>query len=482
MTTGTPTRRRNGHRTTSSTPGGLTSSSRSSALITSLPTVRRARRRRVLTDIGAGTALGAVVLALLGIVPSAMPDLGGGPSAAEDPDPLFVPVIGDDDADDTLGPAFGEDVAAEDDPSTVAVGITAADTSRFVALPTTRVLDTRDGSAADPGETVEADVGPHVPGHATAVAVSVTVLGALDPGVVTASLDRGPVAVVDVGRPMTTAVAFVPRAEGDVLTLATAGGGHLVVDVIGYFVADGPTSAGRFVPVEVTTVAELLTAVDGREATYGVDDGAYGALPVEEVGSVVVRIRADVGDEGGVVRVGSEPDALANMMMWSATTGDGRTRQGTAVVDLNEIGQWSLSYEGGTALSVDLIGYFTNARAPVAADGLFVATDAAVVFDGRVEAGTPIVIDAAPSIDQPIGAVGVVITAVAADVGTVAAHRPDGRPGSGTVFVGGGIVRNEATIVPTDAEGRLTLASSVDADIRVERNGYFTGPGADLGG
>jgi hypothetical protein len=142
----------------------------------------------------------------------------------------------------------------------------AATTGRFVALGPVRLLDTRvDGStlAGHEVRTVDATV-LGVPRSASALVVEVTGI----------SVD-GWFAVWQAGRPWpgtstvntgssgtpTTASAIVPLTDGR-LSLTSSTGGHVVVDVTGWFTGhDAPeTSDGLFVPISPTRVLDTRGA------------------------------------------------------------------------------------------------------------------------------------------------------------------------------------------------------------------------------
>ncbi len=319
------------------------------------------------------------------------------------------------------------------------VGALPVGTTRFVPVSGDPVVDTRAGQPQAPGNRLIVEVGDVVSPDASAVMLAVNVIGAPGEGPVALKFDQGSVTVDDVG-PMLSELLIVPRRSATDLVITNGAGGHVVVNVVGQFVASGPTTAGRFVPVAPATIGTLITAVEGRSATFGTAE--LGLLPERGVGQVLVRIRADVGDQGGIVRVGSAPDNLTRQLMWGPTSGADRTRMGFAVVSPDQLGQWSLDYNGGSELAADLLGYFTDDQAENSTAGLFVPL---------------------PSTRFTGGDLGVLV--------------PDGTTVSAAaVTVDRGRTRT-AVITPTDRDGRIAVPSDPAVELVLETTGYFLGDG-----
>lgn len=364
----------------------------------------------------------------------------------------------------TAGPATNVDTGAAG----------AAEASRFVDIATTRVLDTRSTSPVVPGGTASVNVGAQVPAEASAVAVTVSVLAPETTGLVTAALDAGPVTVADLASPMASNVVFVPRDTGEDLTITSVPGGHVVVDVIGYFVPSGPTAGGRFVPVAPQAIGRLWTETQGREVTLSpLGDG--GPLPSEGVASLLVRVRADVGDEGGEVRIGPDPDDLVNVTLWAPTTEGDRTRQGLALVTLDELGQLSLAYEGGVEINIDVLGYVTSDDAEVSSAGLYVPVDPTVLVGDTIGARQPLTVDPAAALGLQEAPAAVMLTVIAQSErpGELLTYSPtQGQPRSATLNLGDGF-RSGATITPASADGTVVVFTDVEAEVTIETTGYF---------
>lgn len=148
--------------------------------------------------------------------------------------------------------------------------------SRFVALPPTRVLDTRNGigaPAVKPGP--DSTVVLHVTGvggvptsGVTAVALNVTATEATAPGWVqvfpTNQAAIGASSNLNVENEGQTIpnMVVVPVGDGGNVSIYTQSGTHLLADVLGYFVASGAATDGRYVAVAPTRL--LDTRGDGN--------------------------------------------------------------------------------------------------------------------------------------------------------------------------------------------------------------------------
>ncbi|MGH9133383.1 MAG: sortase domain-containing protein [Ilumatobacteraceae bacterium] len=136
-----------------------------------------------------------------------------------------------------------------------------ARSGRFVALPSAhRVIDTRSTAIVQPGEAVVVDVASVVPADASSVVVNLTTTGTLAWGFFTCyplDADSPPeTSNLNVNGPgQTRAAAAVVKvtAAGNVrgFKVWSFGGGHVIVDVAGYYTGDGSplSSTGLFVPM-----------------------------------------------------------------------------------------------------------------------------------------------------------------------------------------------------------------------------------------
>lgn len=447
-------------------------------LITSLQSPAAVRLRRWLF----GCAL-VITHLLIGGAGYALSTSGGGPvesvtapaveqaAAQTAADPVSASTTEDNTEPGTIS---SEIAGAEDGVEATVAPIAETSTSRFVDIPTARVIDTRPSGPVAENGTASVDLTPHISPDATAVALSISVIEPLVAGPVTAKIDYGAVSVADLSAPMSSNLVIVPRATANELTMSLAGGGHLIVDIAGYFEPAASSAAGRFIPVAPQPIGRLWTETQGRETTLAVAES--GLVPSTGVGSVIIRLRADVGDSGGRVRLGSGPDDLSNMVMWSPTSEGDRTRHGLAIVSLDDLGQLSMAYEGGTEINIDLLGYFTDDDAEVSSTGLFVPLPTTPLFDGRLASQTTTPIDVAGSLGTGanVSAVALTIIANADKPGSLFTYNAEvGLPRSTTLDVGGSVARATATAQAIDASGRALLFADVDTSVRIETTGYF---------
>ncbi len=282
-----------------------------------------------------------------------------------------------------------------------------ARTSRLVAQAPQRVLDTRDGDLPAPGTALTVTAGP----SQTAVAASITVFGTEQAGAVIADGGAGPVTVTEIGGAgaSVTNLIVLPIINGGFTVQSTAGG-HLVVDIVGGFEESGETTAGRFVPVDDIQVAQLETAVDGRETDLALQT----AVPADAA-AVLVRIDADVGADGGRVLLGPATDQYDQMLMWGPATEGNLQRRGLVLLQPSELGNLQLRYDGGSVLTAEVVGYFTGQSASSATTGLYVPSGPRVIHQGSAAAGSPI---AVAGIEPPDG-IALVTTAASAGPGEV---------------------------------------------------------------
>jgi hypothetical protein len=260
------------------------------------------------------------------------------------------------------------------------------------------------------------------------------------------------------------------------LELSAAGGGHLVVDLVGWFEPSGPTAAGRLVPVAPHVISALTTATDGREATVAAPDDP--ALPARGLGALLLRVVADVGDNGGRVRLGPAAGERTSSMMWAPPSGPDRIRSGLAIVPLDDTGAFAYDYEGGSRIEVEVLGYMTDESAEISTAGLFVPHDPVAVVAGPVVAGTSAAAPVAALLDASPAAIGQVLltlTGTAESQGAITAAAPGADPPTVAVLgIGGGRPRNGAGPVPVDARGIVSLSSDVDVTLVAVATGYFT--------
>lgn len=299
--------------------------------------------------------------------------------------PVVVPVV----ADESFAPDVIEPLA------TVPAGA-----ARFVAGPPIRVLDTRDGDVPTP----DAEFRLAVP-QSDSLAFSVSIIGSERSGTVLFDGRRGTVEALRLPGPgaITTNLTIVPVSDGEV-TVRSSAGGHLVIDVVGAFEpVDAPVAAGRFVAVDRYRIGRLITADEGRELELPlsgrawIDDIAYDAEGSQTLGpdydlsdatAVLALITADVAGEGGAIRIGPAHGEYGQMLMWGPASGEDRIRQGLAILTPTPDGLAALRYDGGSELTVEVLGYFTGDVAPEGDDGLLLPPRPQTLVTTEIPAGS----------------------------------------------------------------------------------------------
>lgn len=279
----------------------------------------------------------------------------------------------------------------------------AATPAAFVPLPVPqRLLDNRATGAVAGGTSVSVNVTGAAPlpanGAATAVVLNVTVLGPAGAGFWTvwphdaampnasnlnvdeqASLQGGALAVAN--------LVTVPVGSSGLVDVFSETGGYLLVDMLGYYTPAATAAAGRF-----QALAAPVRAVDTRLANRIVDPGSTTEYRVPNAaGAAAVALNVTTIALGSgywtVFPAGvGAPDA-SNLN----STGLGHVVANQVVVPVDADGDFQVFSSGGGHLIVDVVGTFTGAGAPVAADGLFVALDRPTRFlDTRVAALNPL--------------------------------------------------------------------------------------------
>jgi hypothetical protein len=292
-----------------------------------------------------------------------------------------------------------------------------------------------------------------LPAGVDAVAVQVTVTDTRRAGVVSLDAGAGPVEAIEVAAPgaTTTNLVVLPVADRN-LSVSHGPGGGLTVRLVGTFAAAPASGAGRFVARPPVRVAHLDTAQDGRRLT--IPAATYGARP--GIRAALVLVSAEVGEVPARLLVGRQPSAVAERMAWGGAVDAATQRRGLALVPVNAAGEFSMRYEHGTALDVDVLGWFTGPGAPLREGALLVPAPARTVIDGRVSRK-------GAEIAAPHEATGALLN-LAADPGVAGDLAPD------DVAVASG--RTLAVVVDA-ARGRVHLDALRAIRARVDVLGYF---------
>lgn len=233
---------------------------------------------------------------------------------------------------------------------------------RFVAVDPSRLVDTRSGGALAPGDAITVPLPPGVAADATALAVNVTSVNDLQPGFVeswpagTSAAGTSFLNVNGSGQP--AAAAAIQPVSADGLTLMTSAGGHLVVDVVGWFTGSSAPSASEGLFVPLTPRRLLDSRTDGSRLWA---DGTI-ELPVPgdvtAASSIVTNVTIVQADWRGFVTAFAAGTPRPNTSAVNAIQHD-HTVANLAITPASTRG---LSYYslGGTHLLVDATGLFTG--------------------------------------------------------------------------------------------------------------------------
>lgn len=280
----------------------------------------------------------------------------------------------------------------------------------FTGVTPTRIVDTRRGlgplnRAVETEEIVDIPLAGSavVPAAATSVAMNVTIVGAAKSGyaqvypTMWAPVDGSSSINLDrIGQILPNFV-ISPIGNNRTVSVYLPSGGHLLVDVLGYFVptTSGTVSAGRMVATAPARVLDTRQSAAGRPdllpsgwvdhrpaagESVAVEFRPASGIPATGVAAVVVNVTATGSPADGYVTAypdGAPPDASTLNLT------AGSTHANTAVVPLGADGRIRLFTSAGAHLIVDLIGYVTDATSPAKATGLFVPLSPARVVDSR---------------------------------------------------------------------------------------------------
>ncbi len=354
---------------------------------------------------------------------------------------------------------------------------------RFEASPQ-RILDTRTSGILAPASTRSVPV-PGLPAEGVAaVLVNVTATEGLGtgfvtvygggawPGTSTLNLDR-------VGQTVAN-LTLVPVASDGSITVYSQPSTHLVIDLVGRFVATPSAIEGRFVPVAPARLLDTRSgAVRPAGSTTDVSVAGQGGVPATGVGAAVVTITSTESTGVGFVA------AFARGTAWPGTSTLNVDRAGQdipnlAVVPLGADGSISLLNQPPTHLIVDVVGYVTGTGATSGGSGLLLLGSPTRVLDTRtgpkpVAASTqtvpagPVVALAGPAL------VNLTLTETAAR-GFVTAWSGQGpRPGTSNLNASGpDATTASAAFVERAPSGTTAVYVQPSAHLVVDRLGVFT--------
>lgn len=236
---------------------------------------------------------------------------------------------------------------------------------RFEPTSPRRLIDTRAGAPLAPGGELTVVLPPGVAADASALALNVTSVGDTRPGHLSARPAGAPAGTptsfVNLnGSGAAVAAAVIVPASPNGVTITSFGGGHVVVDVVGWFTGpSAPESAdGLFVPA--TPRRALDTRVTAPRLQPG---GTIEIAAPAGAAAVVTNVTAVDADWQGYVS--AYPAGTARPS--TSTVNPGFHDHIVANLAITRASDRGLAYFalGGTDLVVDVTGFFTGT--PVAA-------------------------------------------------------------------------------------------------------------------
>jgi hypothetical protein len=377
--------------------------------------------------------------------------------------------------------------------------------TKFNPLAPRRILDTRPGasinySGAKPGidgvvsVPIPTDLSPRGSAFIGAVVLNVTITDATAPGYVTAYSassalpNASNLNVSYPGQTIANLVTVQTGADGQV-NLFTSNGGHLIVDLVGYYDQAATSRDGRLATAPAPTrildtrpgaLINYAGAKPAADSTLVMQVSGRNGLPATGIRAVVLNVTAAEATAPGFITVwpeGSRPNA-SNLNL----DRPGQTLPNQVIVPLGPDGAVRLYSERGAHLIVDVTGWFTDSSASNGFTGLFVPVSPYRHLETRPSNR----LTAGGTVDVQIGDVGHVPTslfllAVSANVtavdatatGYVTAYPPAATPpnASNLNVEAGQTVPNHVT-VGLD-KGRIRLFTERGTHLLVDVNGYY---------
>jgi peptidoglycan hydrolase-like protein with peptidoglycan-binding domain len=382
--------------------------------------------------------------------------------------------------------------------------------SAYVAMPTSeRLLDTRSSTPVPADGTISVNVTGDAPlpatGTITAAVLNLTVTPPAGPGFWTVwphTSTRPEASNLNIDElqflagNVTPNLVTVPVGADGVVDIYASGGGHVIVDLLGYYTPATTATAGRFEPLAAPTRVLDTRGVSrfapGETRAFTVP-GAAGAS------AVAVNLTAITNAAGfwQVSALGSPPPNTSNL---NSPAGFSAAIANQAIVTVDGGGSISIYSQSGGDLLIDLIGTYTGTGAASSSSGLFVPmTSPTRIVDTRSAGLNPLGGATRPSLnnsfevsvaDKP--AIGrtdvsaVVLNATTVDtlrigfitVGTAGASDPNSLPTTSTMNVvrPSQMLANHA-MVPVSTRG-FSMFTETGGHLLADLAGYFTGSAA----
>ncbi len=284
----------------------------------------------------------------------------------------------------------------------------------------------------------------------------------------------------------------VPVGADGVVDVYTSGGGHVIVDLLGYYSAADTATAGRFQPLPAPTrvmdTRRVATFAPGETRGFAIP-GAAGA------NAVAVNLTSITSRPGywQVYPTGSAAPATSNL---NSPAGINAVAANQALVTVDAGGNINIYSEQGGDLIIDVVGTYTGPGAPASSVGLFVPTTSPTrIVDTRVPTLNPLgstrpepnwTFEVPTASNAAIGRAdvsAVVLNATSAGalttgfvtVGTAGATPPGTKPSTSTMNVArpGQTLANHA-IVPVSTRG-FSMFTEAGGDLLADLAGFFIG-------
>src|SRR4051812_19332851 len=245
------------------------------------------------------------------------------------------------------------------------VPATSAASGRFVARPSTRIYDSRSGPKIPPGATKTLALPAGVPADAVALALNVTITESAAPGFVTEfpagrTMPTSSILNVDQAGQTRAAAGIFPVSDSGV-ALFLSGGGHIVVDLLGYFTGASAAAGtdGLYTAMDPT---RLLDTRGASPLGNGVPLYAGGGLElaVSQGGSMAYNVTS-VDGVGGFVTAFPAGTARPNTSSVNSI-GGGDIAANFAITQVSNRGLGFFS-QSQTDLLVDVQGWFSGPSA-----------------------------------------------------------------------------------------------------------------------
>ena len=242
---------------------------------------------------------------------------------------------------------------------------------RFVAVTPVRALDTRTTNTVLPAggsRTVPLPAG--VPADAVAVAANLTAVGALGVGAVVAgpagtAEPDGVTLTVDTAGQTRAAASIIPTTASG-FTVFSQSGGHMVVDVTGYFTGPsaGVSSVGMFVPVTPTRLIDTrgVSALGSSVPLYPNGSVEVAAASVSTAGALALNVTTvSPGGRGYLTAYPAQTSKPTSSSVNSDRAGD--TQANLWIGAQSTSGVAFTQSVTSAHLVVDLAGWFTGVPA-----------------------------------------------------------------------------------------------------------------------